>query len=368
MPPTKQLYVTYVAKTPWATRGRATRTIWKNTLSVLMTDEPDINSDTCLNCKQELGRGRFCAQCGQKNIDRDVSIRTLFQDFIGDYFSFDSKLFRTLIPLTLKPGQVPLEFIEGKRVRHIPPMRSLVFISFIFFLVLGSLSDSISGSQNPMSSFSKELEDGLNSSEQRDVTLSNDIISLDFSDVDSSAQNGLIGQINAVNMAVENGVSPQAAVDSIAPTAEGGRQRLLLQWGKIRTAESSVFSKFALSNISILLLILQPFFALILYLLHFRKRKQLRFIRHLVFSLYFHAWVLLIGIVLMSMAEVVPVFSPFPIGVILSLVYLAMAMKRFYAQGWGKTLLKEMLIFLLYLGIIFPTFLALSLVISFLFF
>jgi enamine deaminase RidA (YjgF/YER057c/UK114 family) len=40
--------------------------------------------------------GSFCSQCGQRNVNLSVSLRTLASDFADEYLSLDSRLFRSL--------------------------------------------------------------------------------------------------------------------------------------------------------------------------------------------------------------------------------------------------------------------------------
>ena len=60
--------------------------------------------------------------------------------FIGSAFaglaSFDSRFWRTVLPLIGRPGFLTRELIEGRRVRYVPPMRLYLFVSFVFFLTV----------------------------------------------------------------------------------------------------------------------------------------------------------------------------------------------------------------------------------------
>ena len=64
-------------------------------------------------------------------------------DFLGDYFTFDSLIIRSVRPLIFKPGFLTNEFIAGRRVKYIPPLRMFIFISIIFFLILGPVEQTI---------------------------------------------------------------------------------------------------------------------------------------------------------------------------------------------------------------------------------
>jgi hypothetical protein len=98
-------------------------------------EKEDINS--CLNCKTVLKADfEFCPKCGQET-KADSSLKGLFTHFLSDYFTFDSKIIRSLQPLITKPGFLTLEYLKGKRADYIAPLRMFIFLSIIFFLLLG---------------------------------------------------------------------------------------------------------------------------------------------------------------------------------------------------------------------------------------
>lgn len=69
----------------------------------------------CLNCGQPLiGNENFCSYCGQKNSTKELSFDRFLNNLFSGFFSFDSRFWRTFIPLLTKPGKVSKEFIEGK--------------------------------------------------------------------------------------------------------------------------------------------------------------------------------------------------------------------------------------------------------------
>ncbi len=88
----------------------------------------------CLNCGAEI-KGKFCSNCGQENLDLHESFWNFMGHSVGHYFHFDSKFFNTLKPLITKPGQLSLDYLNGKRARYIQPVSLFIFISVIFFLV-----------------------------------------------------------------------------------------------------------------------------------------------------------------------------------------------------------------------------------------
>lgn len=99
----------------------------------------------CKNCETKLeAEFKFCPRCGQEHKDKVVHFKQFILDFLGDYFTFDSLIIRSVRPLLFNPGFLTLEFISGRRVRYIPPIRMFIFISIIFFLLLGPVEQTIS--------------------------------------------------------------------------------------------------------------------------------------------------------------------------------------------------------------------------------
>ncbi len=93
-------------------------------------------SPACENCGMKLETDFvFCPKCGQE-VEHDQNLKGLFTHFLSDYFTFDSKIGRSLVPLITKPGFLTLEYLKGKRAHYITPLRMFIFLSIIFFLLL----------------------------------------------------------------------------------------------------------------------------------------------------------------------------------------------------------------------------------------
>lgn len=91
----------------------------------------------CPNCEAIIKENQhYCSNCGQEQADRTSSMKDFFHHFLGDYFTFDSKIFKSISPLLFKPGFLTSEFNIGRRVRYITPIRLYIFISIIFFLII----------------------------------------------------------------------------------------------------------------------------------------------------------------------------------------------------------------------------------------
>ena len=94
----------------------------------------DRSREICLNCGQSLF-GQYCGQCGQRARSRLISIWELTQEAFGDLLEIDSRLWRTLIPLAVRPGRLTRDYLEGRRARFMPPFRTYLVLSIVFFLV-----------------------------------------------------------------------------------------------------------------------------------------------------------------------------------------------------------------------------------------
>ena len=89
----------------------------------------------CANCLTPL-TGPFCAQCGQHVADYHRSVWRFVVDFFDSAFSWDNKFFRTLGPLLRRPGWLTQEFMAGRRVRYVHPLRLFLFTSFVCLALL----------------------------------------------------------------------------------------------------------------------------------------------------------------------------------------------------------------------------------------
>lgn len=104
----------------------------------------------------------------------------------------------------------------------------------------------------------------------------------------------------------------------------------------------SLFLKEIINQVPRIFFLLLPVFALCLKLLY--VRHSIYFIEHFVFSLHFHTFIFLFMIVPVFFSNFWVIFSIF----CLIQIYLFIAMKRFYGQSIGKTLLKTFLVLFLY--------------------
>ena len=98
----------------------------------------------CQNCKAQLS-GPYCAQCGQKHSPNIPSVLGFLAEFTEAFTHADSRLWRTLGLLLVRPGDLPRRYFAGQRAQFLPPLRLYLLITIAFFLLLSvdaRMSDS----------------------------------------------------------------------------------------------------------------------------------------------------------------------------------------------------------------------------------
>ncbi len=87
----------------------------------------------CENCGTEL-RGHYCSNCGQAAIDYRRSFRHVIVDVLDSFLNWDSKFISSIGLLLWRPGWLTNQFLEGRRVRFLHPLRLYLLVSIVFFL------------------------------------------------------------------------------------------------------------------------------------------------------------------------------------------------------------------------------------------
>ena len=96
----------------------------------------------CLNCGTPLDiSDRFCPHCAQANSTKNLTIKDFVEEFFGSLIDYDSRLFRTVSALLLRPGRISLDYVAGKRISYTNPFRFLISLAVIYFLILNLSGD-----------------------------------------------------------------------------------------------------------------------------------------------------------------------------------------------------------------------------------
>jgi hypothetical protein len=95
---------------------------------------PGTQAAGCLNCGATL-EGPFCAQCGQKDGPVNPTVHDLLHDLAHEFLHFDGKIVQSVRLLLTAPGALTRELFEGRRVRHVSPIRLYLTFSVLYFAV-----------------------------------------------------------------------------------------------------------------------------------------------------------------------------------------------------------------------------------------
>lgn len=112
----------------------------------------------CKNCDCEF-EGKFCPQCGQKAKTKRITTKQVLNEARQRIFHYEQGFWYTARQLLTRPGHAIREYLEGKRVRHIKPIKFMFWaaaISFLVFHLIGLDKDMMQkiatqqGADNPI--------------------------------------------------------------------------------------------------------------------------------------------------------------------------------------------------------------------------
>jgi thiamine biosynthesis protein ThiS len=96
---------------------------------------PAPESWQCATCSQ-TGSGSFCQHCGEKKPSpHDFSLHHFFTHALGEFFHFDSKIFRTFRLLFTRPGFLAAEYIRGCRKPYLHPFQLFFVANLLYFFL-----------------------------------------------------------------------------------------------------------------------------------------------------------------------------------------------------------------------------------------
>jgi hypothetical protein len=97
-------------------------------------------AEPCPNCGTPFA-GAFCSSCGQKRPNRDdLTVKAMVAHAADELFNADSKLLGTLRTLLLAPGQLAVDWREGRRARWIAPLRLYLLTSALYYVLAFQLT------------------------------------------------------------------------------------------------------------------------------------------------------------------------------------------------------------------------------------
>ncbi len=91
---------------------------------------------TCPSCGTAIS-DPFCPQCGeQRPAAHGLSWRHYLEELVDALTHLDSKLLRSTWLLVRRPGLLSVDYLRGRRVPLVSPLRLFVFVSIVYFVSL----------------------------------------------------------------------------------------------------------------------------------------------------------------------------------------------------------------------------------------
>ena len=321
---------------PPAAKAQAAATSQDATISQNATDSAA--ALLCLNCGAESS-GRYCPECGQRKGEVRVSLRRLMADVLEDQLSINSTLPRTLAALFLHPGRLTAEYVSGRIASYVAPFRLYLVASLVFFLTLSF--------GNRVTFNSGEIDEAVANASSADSATA-------AARADTMAGRAAASDSGSLRMRTSRdmrfgifidtagmGADPSAhwtdalLVNTGSPRLDSLIAQRVRRLGRMPVEEflTELWSELLLRLPTAMFLLL-PVFALMLKVLYLRSRRY--YVEHFIFALHYHAFAFLLFTVM------VPLDNTFiaPLLMLWLLLYMPLALKRVYRQGWFVTLFK----------------------------
>jgi len=240
---------------------------------------------TCLNCRQVVEK-RYCPNCGQENTDTRKTFHHLFVHFFEDLTHYENAFWKTIRNLLFRPGALTKEYMSGKRMSYLAPVRLYIFISFITFFLMGILPKDESESESD-----QKIEKSL-SNTNFNIRSKDSVKAFTDSIKKQKLDNGLqIGDYQSLKQ-----------FDSVQKTLpEADRATGFSKWLQRRLAKVNgettpkefrkKFGEAIVHNIPKALFLYMPFFAFFVWLFHNKKRWY--YFDHGIFTLHYFSFILI---------------------------------------------------------------------------
>ena len=340
--------------------------------------------ENCLNCGTALS-GQYCGNCGQRARSRLISMWELLSDAFGDLFELDSRIWKTLVPLLVRPGKLTYEYLQGRRASFMPPFRTYLVLSILFFLVLlfdpkedfGILFEPTEESTEQVTEDGKSAEEirnevldeliaegllppGANEEKAAESTESANAEEADVKATDESESkeywDGIQITVNGDDSDDDDSESESDAdcdVDSMDDlnmpdwlSRRLTKERLQVVCEKVSADDGKALLEKLKENIPAALFLLLPLMAIVLKMFYPLSKRY--YVEHLLFVVHYHAFFFLMLILQMLFSRL-GIWLRLPEGIVeLTLVitslyvpvYLYKAMRKVYGQGHLATMPK----------------------------
>ena len=322
-----------------------------------MSQLPLRKETNCLNCGTEV-HGRYCHVCGQQNTELKETFWGLVTHFFQDLTHWDGKFFSTLKYVLFKPGFLTKEYVNGRRVSFLHPVKMYVFTSAVFFIIFFSIFQA---EQSVNMGMSDAQIDKLDSTELATLYIKlNDGKPLTRQELKKRMNR------NGIQM-TETAYPSKEAYDSVLRSGKvkhGWVQKQLVYKeialnkkynNDAKVIATAIIDKF-LHILPQMMFVLLPLFALGLKLLYIR-RKRFYYVDHIIFSLHLYVFVFMAMLIIFFIGKMYTwldwqFLRWLSLLVTLSIFfYLYKAMRNFYQQRRAKTVVKYFILLLYFLVI-----------------
>lgn len=323
----------------------------------------------CLNCNAEIS-GRFCAICGQENIEPGENLWHLVSHFFKDITHFDGKFFSSMQYLLVKPGFLSAEYLQGRRASYLNPVRMYVFTSAFFFLIFFNFfasTENLSPIKFGINGKSPEQVAKMDSSAFADYTRK--INRQDHKpDIPMSRQEFAEYAPRQMQtggfFTTDRKFKTRAGYDSAIATdtiKDGWLERqvvyrlidLNIKYKYNSLAIRDAFIQGLLHSIPQMMFLSLPFLALLLKLLYWR-RKNFFYVNHAIFSIHLYIFIFITLLAFLGLGRLNDhlnwgFLNFFNTALFFFIFYYTYkAMRNFYQQGRAKTIAKFLILLLLF--------------------
>jgi Protein of unknown function (DUF3667) len=308
----------------------------------------------CENCGAQL-TGHYCGHCGQAAVDYRRSFRHVIADVLESFLNWDSKFFATIALLILKPWRLTNEFLAGKRVRYVNPLRLYLLASILFFFAVNYWAKAIHVTPNR---FSAEERTALEAELKK-----RDIPPEVRAEVENALKRASLPVSEQAAQPPQAGPNPRGTSTPLVDFSTGKKPSTPFEkWVETRAKQKIgehginlvLFVKTLISNLPYMMLCCIPLFAFVLEILYLRR--HIFYIDHLIYALHIHTFayvgIMLIVLATIGLNRVIP--GPFE-GWIIALLWIGfvaqifLSIRRVYRQGWFVSIFKFLFGGLVYL-------------------
>jgi Protein of unknown function (DUF3667) len=227
-----------------------------------MSKSPLRKDKTCLNCHYVV-ENRFCPNCGQENIDTRKTFYHLFVHFFEDLTHYENAFWKTIKNLLLKPAALTNEYLSGKRLSYLAPIRLYIFISFVTFFTIAIFPNEDETNFIDLKASSKDTITDKNEE--------NELMKLPYNTMEELEAHKT--ELNGIEYWLHKKVIPISQKYTYNEIKEKFIESLIHNFPKV-------------------LIIYMPLFAFILWLFHGKKRWY--YFDHGIFTLHYFSFLLLI--------------------------------------------------------------------------